>query len=314
MVWYYADGDRQRGPISDQEFEDLVRNGRVQGETLVWQDGMDTWRPLKEVNPEGLATASPSPYIAPQSSPGIGESSALPAAAPVPTGADLRPGTSASAACSQCGRSPLGPGDGVRLGNIVLCTGCDEEMARYYGQQSATDASGLQPAAVAPQAGPLVFASIFSRAIAKFLDGIIQNIAVAIVLAATVDFQAMGLNMQDLMNDPEKFVTALRPYFLGGLIFTVLYDAILIGAFGATLGKMALGIRVVSGKGARATWNQAMVRAIVPGILQLPMLMIPMSIWASIAQFVFLFGYVIAVMDPERRTLYDHAAGTRVVQ
>lgn len=311
MVWYYAEGDRQRGPISDQEFEDLVRNGRVHAETLIWKDGMDTWQPLKEVHPEGLALASPSYSVQNDAPSGTFQPSAG-AATPTPTGANRV--QSAQSVCSQCGRGPLGPGDGVRLGNIILCTPCDEEMARYYGQQAAPGAPTAREGAGPVQAAPLVFGSIFSRAIAKFLDGIIQNIAVAIVLAATVDFQAMGLNVQDLLNDPEKFVTALRPYFLGGLIFTVLYDAVLIGAFGATLGKMALGIRVVSGTGERASWNQALIRAIVPGILQLPMLMMPMSIWASIAQFVFLFGYVIAVMDPERRTLYDHAANTRVVQ
>jgi uncharacterized protein DUF4339 len=43
MQWYYAiDGQRQ-GPISQIEFEQLVREGRIKADTLVWRQGMANW-------------------------------------------------------------------------------------------------------------------------------------------------------------------------------------------------------------------------------------------------------------------------------
>src|SRR5690606_13958570 len=101
---------------------------------------------------------------------------------------------------------------------------------------------------------------------------------------------------------------------LGSLIISFLYDALQVGAFGATLGKMVLGLRVVCADGNRVTWNQAFRRGIAPIVLQLPALVAPQSMLATLGQFALIFGYVIAVADIERRTLYDRIAGTRVVR
>jgi hypothetical protein len=49
MEWYFADGDEQRGPISETEFFDLVRTGVVRADTLVWCETMPDWRPYGEV-------------------------------------------------------------------------------------------------------------------------------------------------------------------------------------------------------------------------------------------------------------------------
>jgi len=49
MKWYYADGDRQMGPIEEEEFLSLVESGRVKPETLVWRDGLSDWKPFASV-------------------------------------------------------------------------------------------------------------------------------------------------------------------------------------------------------------------------------------------------------------------------
>lgn len=326
MVWYYAEGERQRGPISDEEFQELVNKGRIHHETLIWQDGMETWQPMKEVWKGGPTNVGPSVPVS--SGPNTHDASPELPGMPTPPQGLSNPATppapSQSASnlyCAQCRRGPLAAGDGSQLGNLRLCRQCDADMARHYQQQTwqqqgnATPAGGWAGQAYSHVAGAaLVFASIFSRAVAKILDNLLATIVMVILMVATADVSQMGFTMDDLANDPEKVFAVLAPYMLASVIFAALYDAILVGFFGATLGKMALGIRIVSGDGSRVKWSQAIIRAIAPAILQLPGALIPTSGWATLAQFIFICGYLIAVADPQRRTLYDHLANTRVVQ
>jgi uncharacterized RDD family membrane protein YckC len=44
MNWYYADKGSQVGPISEKEFQSLVRNGTITSTTLVWNSGMKDWQ------------------------------------------------------------------------------------------------------------------------------------------------------------------------------------------------------------------------------------------------------------------------------
>jgi uncharacterized RDD family membrane protein YckC len=52
MAWYYATDGQRRGPVSDEEFGDLVRRGVIAPDSLVWTAGMADWRRLSEVAPE----------------------------------------------------------------------------------------------------------------------------------------------------------------------------------------------------------------------------------------------------------------------
>ena len=44
MKWYYAEGGKQLGPIEESELDELVRQGVVRNETLVWREGMAAWQ------------------------------------------------------------------------------------------------------------------------------------------------------------------------------------------------------------------------------------------------------------------------------
>ncbi len=327
MVWYYAEEDRQRGPLSDEEFQELVTKGRVTDETLIWKDGMDSWQSFKDAREAGLVNhISPAhpgqsgPYIAPPpaNTPPMGTSTVI----TPPAGSPQMPGASANGSyCSQCSRGPLGVGDGVRLGNVVFCRQCDADMERHYQQKAMTQQRQQQPnSGWATPAygmianGALTLASIFARAAAKIIDNIICSVAIVLVMVTTSDLPGVNVTFQDFLEGSSDVISAMRPWILGSLIISVLYDSLLVGAFGATLGKMALGIRVVSADGNRATWNQAFIRGIAPVVLQLPALAAPQSVLATLGQFILIFGYVIAVADIERRTLYDRIAGTRVVR
>lgn len=44
MQWYYAGKDGQVGPVSEEEFQSLVKNGTITPRTLVWNSTMTDWQ------------------------------------------------------------------------------------------------------------------------------------------------------------------------------------------------------------------------------------------------------------------------------
>ena len=47
MQWYYATGKEKNGPFNSEEFNQLVINGTITEETLVWNKTFDNWQRLK---------------------------------------------------------------------------------------------------------------------------------------------------------------------------------------------------------------------------------------------------------------------------
>lgn len=48
-LWYYVDRHEQRhGPVAAQVIGDAFRRGQIDGETLVWREGMAEWQPLRQ--------------------------------------------------------------------------------------------------------------------------------------------------------------------------------------------------------------------------------------------------------------------------
>jgi uncharacterized RDD family membrane protein YckC len=93
MKWYYAEGGKQIGPVEESVLDDLVRQGVVRDETLVWREGMAAWQRHGAVR-GGSNPASGSPPPTPP-----------PAAPPVFTPAPA----SATTYCPECGRPiPVG--------------------------------------------------------------------------------------------------------------------------------------------------------------------------------------------------------------
>jgi len=58
MSWFYAIDQEQKGPVSEEEFHQLVRAGTIKPKTLVWQEGMPRWVPYLEVAPDIASTSS----------------------------------------------------------------------------------------------------------------------------------------------------------------------------------------------------------------------------------------------------------------
>jgi len=57
MQWHYALGEQPQGPVEEDEFRQLIADGSITPETLVWNETMgDAWKPAGEI--PGLLTAA----------------------------------------------------------------------------------------------------------------------------------------------------------------------------------------------------------------------------------------------------------------
>lgn len=340
MVWYYADGDRQRGPISEQEFQEMVANGRIHRQTLVWSDSMENWQTLDEAREAGLVKIQPaSPSVFTPEFPAPPPPGGAPADAPT-----AEPATAADASgepahpradayCTQCGRGPLGLYDEVKLGQLTLCPECDADLAQYYQSQRA--AAGIAPAGPFANNDPAseraqqtesattesqtVYqtAALIPRIAAKMIDNMLVSVVMFLAMSLTANVSEVNALTDQLVEawrsgDTDAFGTIYRslaemtlPAVLIGTAFAVLYNAILVATVGATLGKMLFRIRVVTAHGMPVRFGQALLRALLPVIAnnagQLSAILLPIV-------------YGSALIDPFRRTVVDHLAKTRVVK
>ncbi len=61
--WFYAAEGKQQGPFQDAQFRDLIAQGVVRAETLVWTEGMAGWQKAAEI--PGLLAGAGGPPIVP---------------------------------------------------------------------------------------------------------------------------------------------------------------------------------------------------------------------------------------------------------
>lgn len=48
-IWYFADGDEERGPVTEAQIRTLIGTGNLKPDDLVWKEGMDDWAPAEEI-------------------------------------------------------------------------------------------------------------------------------------------------------------------------------------------------------------------------------------------------------------------------
>jgi uncharacterized RDD family membrane protein YckC len=90
MQWFYTNAGKQAGPVGEENFARLVREGTIQPTTLVWHEGMADWEPYSNVAPHSFPAA--------QSPPG-------------------------QVACRECGRL-VSAEDTLQIGGAAICAAC----------------------------------------------------------------------------------------------------------------------------------------------------------------------------------------------
>jgi hypothetical protein len=91
-MWHYSPDGIQRLEVSEAMLAGLARSGQLTADMLVWQPGMDAWRPAREVRSdlfsEGYASATPPPRPPAETVPTLwvgGTASGQPSFHPAPT-------------------------------------------------------------------------------------------------------------------------------------------------------------------------------------------------------------------------------------
>jgi hypothetical protein len=118
MSWYYAENNERRGPIEDSAFTELVRNGTVKPETLVWREGMANWQPYAQASGTSGTTAP------------IG---AMPAGAP------------GTARCSSCGNF-FPESDLITIAGRAICATCKPRVVQQMVEGADTAGAGIDQA------------------------------------------------------------------------------------------------------------------------------------------------------------------------
>jgi len=216
--WYYANKDNERqGPVKADIIRAKLARGELNQDTLVWCDGMVQWQPVSEVHAQLSAAVGPGSA---EASP----AASAPATTPAPAASASEPVTSPYAAPS----STLSVGDGT----------------------------------VAGTGGEIVYAGFWKRAAANIIDGMLVN-AVSTVLIMILS-PIFGLSTLAMLGIPEGGWD--NPEAVVGMtMFEVILQLVLIALAMAyfawfhssrnmaTLGKMAVGIKVVRPDGTPIT-------------------------------------------------------------
>jgi uncharacterized RDD family membrane protein YckC len=177
-----------------------------------------------------------------------------------------------------------------------------QQQPQQYQPQPPQQYGGPQYAPAPPSDQ---FGGFWVRFVAYFLDGIIIGIPMWIIIAIFAGGMFAGFS--GTTTEDEQIAAAAAAGISFFLIFIVafvgiwLYEALMTSSErGATLGKRALGLRILKSDGTRLTFGRAtgrfFAKAFITGI-------IPFGI-----------GYIMAGFTDRKRALHDMIADTVVVK
>lgn len=182
------------------------------------------------------------------------------------------------ATCAECGNA-FPAGEMIRFGEWSVCADCKPVFQQKLAEGSFRPRN-------------LHYAGVGRRFAAVFVDGLIVWFAFFVLGMAVFLTLGRGSLGQGLTN-----LGAITGPVLS-LLLTAAYMIVFIGRFGATPGKMILGVKVVRATG---------------GAVGIP-LAAGRYLCTYISSFTLGIGYLIAFFDDERKTLHDRICGTRVIR
>ena len=270
MNWFYANAGQQAGPVNDEEFNRLIGAGVIQPATLVWSEGMANWEPLAKVRP--AAAVPPASF------------------APPPAQATAGPG---QVICSEC-RKAVPAEETMQFNNATICAACKPIYVQKL-REGAVTYSPLGP-------GQFRYGGFWIRFVAKIIDSLIIGIPIGLLYLAGMFL--FGVTAPTGVGGGQPNFPALMGT-LGlqlGIQFVAviaggLYNVFFVTKYGATPGKMAVGLRIVMPDGGAISLGRAIGRYFAE----------------MVSGMVCYIGYIIAGFDDQKRSLHDHMCNTRVV-
>jgi uncharacterized RDD family membrane protein YckC len=138
------------------------------------------------------------------------------------------------------------------------------------------------------------YAGFWIRFGAYIIDGIITGVVNALI---SIGFGLMATVASSSGDSSTAIIFSLISTLLT-IGISVGYETFFIGKWGATIGKMACGIKVVNPEGEKITYLRAFARLFAKGI----------------SAIILMIGYIMAAFDDEKRALHDRICDTRVVR
>jgi uncharacterized RDD family membrane protein YckC len=275
--WYYSDYQRNRlGPVAARDLADLHHAGQLQPETLVWREGMPQWRPWREMMNEALNEA------AGRTSPAV---DAAPLSAGVNPYAIAEPRAAATPE-NTAAATPLSAG--------VNPYAVAEPQSPYAPPRAA-----LQNSTDYVAGGEVVYAGFWKRFAAYSIDSFVLGIVFGVIGGI---LGAVGALSVANMSDPSAAAGGMGAAFAGFYVIEIagmaLYFAMMHSSSRqATLGKMAVGIKVTDDDGQPITFGRGIGRFFATIISSLTLCI----------------GYLMAGFTDRKRALHDMIANTLVV-
>ena len=181
--------------------------------------------------------------------------------------------------CTRCGR-PYCSSCVIRLRGFVYCAGCKGEQVRDIQSGSVT--------------GELELATLGRRFGAMWIDSAIFTIVVmilAVVLGVALAATSRGPVKAE--EGPLNLIIVITTF-----VVAFVYEGVLLQGRGQTLGKMAVGIKVVGADGAEISPGQAWVRPLIRNLFN----------------YFAIVDYLPAAFTKQRTCIHDLIAKTRVVR
>lgn len=190
--------------------------------------------------------------------------------------------------CSQCGRT-FARSDLVLVAGNWVCGGCKPAFLSKVMAEGPGAATSFRYAGVGIRFG------------ARFIDALIFTVPILILAAVLIP------NLFRIQNQPPDpaiaaFVLIL---FALGFLAAISYEVLMLKYRGATLGKMACGLKVVRAGGGDLGWGVSFGRffmwnVVTQGVPYLNMILT-------------LISTIMAGVDEQKRSLHDRVCDTRVI-
>jgi uncharacterized RDD family membrane protein YckC len=183
------------------------------------------------------------------------------------------------ARCAEC-KGQFSVDEMIRHGDAYVCAKCKPVFMQKLAEGAAVPTARFR------------YAGFWLRFGAVFLDGI----ALFIVMTGA-QLALFGATFGQVLNlEPRSPLVVMVSQVLS-LSLGVAYETFMIGKYGATLGKMACKIHVITADGGRVGYLRAFGR----------------YFGKLLSTFTLMIGYLMAAFDSEGRSLHDRICNTRVV-
>jgi uncharacterized RDD family membrane protein YckC/DNA-directed RNA polymerase subunit RPC12/RpoP len=192
--------------------------------------------------------------------------------------------TQAVLACSQCGRT-FAQSDLVQIAGNWVCGECKPAFLSRVMAGEPGVASSLHYAGVGIRFG------------GRLVDGLVFLVPFVIVIVLVLP--------QLLRTAASKPTMINGTFFVAVLVFSLFYEVLMLRYWGATLGKMACGLKVVRADGSNLGWGVCFGRYFMYNVV---INSIPFVNWILL-----ITTAIMAGTDEQKRGLHDRVCDTRVI-